>query len=119
MLTILKQIFTWWNSQTLGTRITTFFYGKLIGKDEFGNKYYQDKNNKRWVIYKNEIEATKIPQEWYSWIHHLNNKLENNREFKKFVWQKKHSPNLTGTDKAYSPNKNKDAAQKKYKSWKD
>ena len=65
-----------------------FFHGKLIGEDEFGNKYYQDKNNKRWVIYKNEIEATKIPQEWYSWIHHLNNKLENNREFKKFDWQK-------------------------------
>ncbi len=119
MLTIFKQIFTWWNGQTLGTRISTFLHGKLIGKDEFGNKYYQDKNNKRWVIYKNEIEATKIPQEWYSWIHHLNNKLENNREFKKFDWQKKHSPNLTGTDKAYSPNKNKNAAQKKYKSWKD
>ena len=119
MLTIFKQIFTWWNSQTLGTRISTFLHGKLIGKDEFGNKYYQDKNNKRWVIYKNEIEATKIPQEWYSWIHHTNNKLENNRELKKFVWQKKHSPNLTGTDKAYSPNKNKNAIQKKYKSWKD
>ena len=45
MLTILKQIFTWWNSQTFGTRISTFLYGKLIGTDEFGNKYYQDKNN--------------------------------------------------------------------------
>ena len=36
MLTMFKQIFTWWNSQTLGTRISTFFHGKLIGEDEFG-----------------------------------------------------------------------------------
>ena len=41
MLTIFKEIFTWWNRQTLGTRIQTFFYGKYIGKDENGNKYYQ------------------------------------------------------------------------------
>ena len=31
-----------------------------------------------------------------------------------------HQPNLTGTKKAYYPNKNnKNAIEKKYKSWKD
>ena len=50
MLTLIKEIFTWWNRQTLGTRIFTFFFGKLVGQDEYGNKYYQDKNGKRWVI---------------------------------------------------------------------
>ena len=43
MLTVLKQIFVWWNQQTLGTRIYTFLNGKLVGKDEFGNKYFENK----------------------------------------------------------------------------
>ena len=32
MLTLFKQIFTWWNHQTLGTRLHTFFKGKFVGK---------------------------------------------------------------------------------------
>ena len=46
MLTFLKEIFTWWNRQTLGTRIHTMFKGKLVGKDKYKNKYYEDKNGK-------------------------------------------------------------------------
>jgi len=118
MLTLIKEIFTWWNRQTLGTRINTFIFGKLIGKDSFGNKYYEDKKGRRWVIYYGEIEATKIPQEWFSWIHHINNKIENSHELKKYNWQKEHEPNPTGTNKAYNPNKNNDATKKKYSTWK-
>ena len=44
---MIKQIFTWWNSQTLGTFLYTLFNGKLIGRDEFGNKYYENKKGKR------------------------------------------------------------------------
>jgi NADH dehydrogenase len=106
MLTFLKKIFIWWNQVTLGTAIKTIFSGKLVGKDSFGNKYYESKNGKRWVIYADEIDASKIPVEWYSWIHFTPNKIEKNHD-------------LTGTDKAYYPNKNKDAVEKKYKSWKN
>jgi len=119
MLTFIKQIFTWWNHQTLGTRIQTLFLGKLIGKDHFGNKYYESKAGKRWVIYNGEVEATKIPNEWYSWIHFTKNKIENSKEFKKFKWQKSHQPNPTGTEKAYHPTKNKDGIKKKYNTWKN
>ena len=59
MLTLIKETFTWWNRQTIGTRIFTFFFGKLIGEDDLGNKYYESKNKKRWVIYKNDVDATK------------------------------------------------------------
>ena len=38
MLTVFKEIFTWWNQQTLGTRIQTLIYGKYVGKDKNGNK---------------------------------------------------------------------------------
>ena len=119
MLTLFKEIFTWWNRQTLGTRIFTFFFGKFVGEDDLGNKYYESKNKKRWVIYKNEIDATKIPNEWYSWIHFMNNKIENLHILNKFDWQKPHQSNLSGSDEAYNPKKNKNAIKKKYKVWKN
>ena len=40
----MKIFFTWWNRQTIGTFLKTLFFGKYVGKDELGNKYY--KNNK-------------------------------------------------------------------------
>ena len=98
----LKQIFTWWNQQTLGTFIYTLFKGKLIGKDVFENKYYQSRDGKRWVIYKKEIEASKVPPEWFSWLHFLDNKIPD-KDKKKYFWQVEHSENLTGTEKAYKP----------------
>ena len=119
MLTLFKKIFIWWNQDTLGTRIKTILFGKLVGKDIFGNKYYESKSGKRWVIYSEEIDASKIPVEWYSWIHHTPNNLQNNQEPEKYSWQKTHKPNLTGTKKAYHPNKNSNEIQKKYKSWKN
>ena len=64
-----------------------------------------------------EIDASKIPTDWYSWIHHTPNVLENNQNPNKFTWQKPHKPNLTGTKEAYYPNKDKDEPEKKYKSW--
>ena len=118
MLTFLKEIFTWWNRQTFGTRIRTLFKGKLKGQDIFGNKYYEDKEGRRWVIYKDQIEASSIPEEWYSWIHHIKNKIENSHQLKKHKWQKPHQNNLTGTSKAYHPSKNKNAVKKKYNVWK-
>ena len=118
MLTILKKIFTWWNQDTFGTKIRTIFSGKLKGQDILGNKYYENKKGDRWVIYSEEIDASKIPIEWYSWMHHTPNNLENKHEFKKYNWQKPHKPNLTGTENAYHPNKDKNEIKKKYKSWK-
>ena len=119
MLTFFKKIFIWWNQDTFGTRLKTIFLGKLVGTDALGNKYYQSKKGKRWVIYADTIDASKIPVEWYSWIHFMPNKIENIHKLEKHDWQKPHQPNLTGTESAYYPNKNnKDATEKKYKSWK-
>ena len=117
---MIKEIFTWWNKQTFGTRLNTIFFGRLVGKDTSGNKYYQSKSGKRWVIYNGEVEASKIPSEWYSWMHRTGNKIENSHELDKYKWQKKHMPNQTGTENSYHPNKNKNknAPNKKYTSWK-
>ena len=121
MINLLKQIFTWWHKQTLGTFIYTLFFGKFIGFDQFGNKYYSNSKGKRWVIYKDEIESTKIPPEWHAWIHFSVLKTPSQNP-KKFIWQKEHEENLTGTDKAYNPDGslkfNQKQTIKKYESWK-
>ena len=119
MLTLLKKIFIWWNQETIGTKLKTIFYGKLVGKDSYGNKYYESKSGKRWIIYSNEIDASKIPSEWYSWIHFTPNKIEKIHSLEKYDWQKPHQSNLTGTKEAYYPNKNENGIKKKYSSWKE
>ena len=117
---MIKQIFTWWNSQTVGTFINTMFYGKFVGKDESGNKYYENKKGKRWGIYKGEINASKIDADWYSWIHYQTNTKPTEEKSIKHSWQKPHLENKTGTNQAYKPNKisNKNKDFKKYESWK-
>ena len=121
MINFLKQIFTWWHKQTVGTFIYTLFTGKLIGRDQFGNKYYSNSKERRWVIYKDNIESSKIPPDWHSWIHFLKiNKPSN--EGKKFLWQKQYEENLTGTDRAYKPEGSLSSSLKKnmkiYEIWK-
>ena len=117
MLTHLKKLFIWWNQETIGTKLKTIFYGKLVGSDSFGNKYYESKIGKRWIIYHGEIDASKIPNEWYSWIHFTNNNIEKIHDLKKFDWQKPHQSNQTGTENAYRPNKNNESIKKKYTIW--
>ena len=90
---MIKQIFTWWNSQTFGTFVYTLFFGKLVGKDQSGNKYYKNKKGKRWVIYKGEINASKINSDWFAWIHHIDDKTPLEKKIQKFSWQKPHKDN--------------------------
>ena len=121
MINFLKQIFTWWHKQTLGTFIYTLFAGKLIGRDQFGNKYYSSSKGRRWVIYKDNIESSKIPPDWHSWIHFLKINKPSNEE-KKFLWQKQYEENLTGTARAYKPEGSLTSGlkknMKKYEIWK-
>ena len=121
MISFFKQIFIWWHKQTIGTFILTLFTGKFVGEDDFGNKYYSNSRGKRWVIYKNKVESSKIPPEWHSWIHFLRHAKPSDNQ-KKFKWQKKHEENLTGTSKAYRPEGalNSDSRKeiKKYETWK-
>ena len=114
----LKIIFTWWNRQTLGTFLKTLFFGKYVGSDEYGNKYYKNQKNERWVIYAKNIEATRITSDWYLWMHHTIDKIPDVKETK-HLWQKNHLENQTGTDRSYKPTKiRKNDIKKKYETWK-
>jgi NADH:ubiquinone oxidoreductase subunit len=121
VINFLKQIFTWWHKQTIGTFIYTLIFGKYVGSDKFGNKYYTSSKGNRWVVYKNYIESSKIPPEWHSWIHFLSQNIPN-KVIKKFTWQKEHEENMTGTTKAYKPDgsltNDLKKNMKKYETWK-
>ena len=115
----MKIFFTWWNKQTIGTLIKTLFTGKFVGKDDYGNKYYKNKNDERWVVYSSEIEATKITTDWYLWMHHTIDKIPSEKLEKKYKWQKKHAENKTGTEEKYKPvNISKKNIKKRYDTWK-
>ena len=121
-MSFLKQLFTWWHRQTFGTFVYTLIFGRFVGEDEFGNKYYSDsKEKKRWVIYKKRVESTKIPPNWHSWIH-FQTKNKPNLKGQLFSWQKQHEENLTGTKRAHKPDgsmlNNEKKDMKKYETWK-
>src|SRR3989338_4309760 len=60
----------------IGTVFYTLLKGKLVGEDEHRNRYYRGTGIKlhgrerRWVLYKGKSEASKVPPEWHSWLHH-------------------------------------------------
>lgn len=93
---------------SIGTRLFTWLNGELVGTDEFGNKYYVhrrtkgQKREKRWVLYKGEAEASRVPPEWHAWLHATTKNPPLKRAEPK-DWQKPHEPNRTGTSLAYRP----------------
>lgn len=118
----------------IGTKLFTSFFGKLVGEDEFGNKYFKSKpsigkyvgrynKERRWVIFNGKSEPSKIPPHWHGWIHYSFDEPPEKKASKAHSWQKEHTPNLTGTELAYLPpghkNKkgNRDKANGDYEAW--
>lgn len=106
---LLNDLFTWWNGATLSTRLYTKKHGRFIGEDGYGNSYYEDKNGvgpagrpRRWVIFKGEAEASKVPPEWHGWLHYIQDDPPS-AGYQPKPWQKPHTENKTGTPEAYRP----------------
>ena len=121
----LKKIFAWWDGATIGTLLTTWTQGAAVGKDEFGNLYYQNKGGvRRWVIYNGTVEASRVPADWHGWLHHTYAEPPTKAPFKTKSWEQGHQPNLTGTANAYRPegslqkSGHRPAATGDYQAWK-
>ena len=101
---LFRQLFVWWVNATPGTLITTWFSGKPVGRDQFGNRYYRSKDSKRrWVLYAGTVEASRVPPEWHGWLHHTFAFPPTEDPPKRNSWEAEHLPNLTGTPAAYHP----------------
>ncbi|AKK20359.1 NADH:ubiquinone oxidoreductase subunit NDUFA12 [Candidatus Liberibacter africanus] len=126
MKNFLLQFFTWWNGQTLGTRFFTWRFGRIVGKDEFGNTYYEYRKKsyglpRRWVIYKGYTDPSSIPPMWHGWIHHRRVDSPKHEEGYVFDWQKPHRANVTGSLDSYCPGFSKNitdsSTKRKYSAW--
>jgi NADH:ubiquinone oxidoreductase subunit len=118
----LLRFFTWWNSETFGTQLWTWRKGQKVGEDDLGNVFYQTRDGKRrWVIYKGEIEASKINPEWHGWLHFTWDEPPTKIALKRKAWEKAHQENLTGTALAYAPagslRQPKPADRRDYEAW--
>lgn len=104
---ILKGFFTWWEGATFGTWLA--LRGKTrVGEDSLGNVYYEGGRDgsgivRRWVIYSGSTDASRIPPEWFGWMHHQVDDIPARSLPAPRVWQKPALPNLTGTPLAYRP----------------
>lgn len=91
---------------SFGTWLHTKLHGERVGEDDYGNTYYKSKRmragnrEERWVAYRGEPEASKVPPEWHVWLHHTTDAPITTPVR---PWMKPHQPNLTGTVKAYLP----------------
>ncbi|MBX3592937.1 NADH:ubiquinone oxidoreductase subunit NDUFA12 [Sphingomonas sp.] len=104
---ILANIFTWWNGSTFGTWVGLRGMGK-VGEDALGNVYYeggQDMHGmtRRWVIYKGSNDASRVPPDWSSWLHHQIDDVPDRALPPVRAWEKPAAANLTGTAAAYRP----------------
>lgn len=112
----------------------TALSGKKIGSDDQGNVYYTGKpragdrfagkpRERRWVIYKDEAEASLVPAEWHGWLHHQTDAIPGEHNQHRQTWQKPHLPNQTGSSGAYLPPGHtqargvRDAATGDYQPW--
>ena len=104
ILNTLLSAVTWWNGQTLNTRVHTWRKGEKVGEDDQGNMYYRNRDDsKRWVIYNGEVEASRIGADWHGWLHRTFDEVPSEKPLKHKVWEKPHQENLTGTAMAYAP----------------
>lgn len=111
-------------------RLLIWFKSQLVGDDNYGNRYYEEKLKKvsagrkprRWVIYQGDYEASKVPPEWHAWLHY---RADQPLQGEVYAWQKPHQPNFTGTSQAYNPESKQEAkiiklttkAKRSYEPW--
>ncbi len=107
---IFSEIFSWWGGNTWGTRVTIWRQGRQVGSDELGNRYYMQKRGvgplgvpRRWVVYKDLAEASKVPPEWHGWLHYTVDRPPTEESYTPRPWQQPHRMNMTGTGDAYRP----------------
>ena len=98
-----KNLFTWWEGPTTGTRLHSWLTGRKVGEDHLGNIYMGSKNGRRWVMYKGSNDVSRVPPEWYAWLTRQIDDVPDRALPPPPKFLKAAAPNLTGTPHAYRP----------------
>jgi len=131
IMSIFSEIFSWWGGKTWGTRLTLWSQARLVGKDEFGNTYYEQRKGtgplgfaRRFVTYKDLADPSLVPPRWHGWLHHTLDTPPVDTDEITRPWQRPHVMNMTGTRHAYRPDGSILTPQKRppatgdYRAWK-
>ena len=103
-MSFLGKIFTWGTGATVGTALFTWRNGEKVGTDLHGNIYYRSKKgDRRWVIYNGSNDASRIPPDWYAWMHRQIDRHPDEALPPAPKFLKQPEPNMTGTPDAYKP----------------
>ncbi|GAB5356514.1 hypothetical protein AAMO2058_000296200 [Amorphochlora amoebiformis] len=102
--------------------------GKIVGKDKFGNVYYEAADHPihgrdRWVEYadKSDWDGSEVPAEWHMWLTHMHDGLpkdEAGASGASFQWKKEHLKNVGsryGSSANYLPPSHWHRGEKTYK----
>jgi NADH:ubiquinone oxidoreductase subunit len=100
--------FTWWTGASWGTILYGLRGKTQVGEDSLGNTYWEGGrdtagNPRRWVIYAGANDTSRVPPEWFSWLHHQIEAAPDRSLPAPRTWEKPSVPNLTGTALAYRP----------------
>lgn len=107
-------------------RLKTRLVGVAAGEDSCGQKYFRSRfkdwagREERWVLFKGEAEASRIPPEGRAFLQHRCASLLPSGGKGGYGGAKPHLPNLTGSDAALLPPGHAlrlEATRKKRPSW--
>lgn len=102
---VLAKIFTWWSGATIGTALFTRRFGKEVGRDAFGNVYFQHRKDprRRWVVYPGENDGSHVAPGWNAWLRGTIDGLPDQSLPPARKFARPPERNLTGTMAAYRP----------------
>lgn len=97
-----KRLVGWWDGQSFGTALWTRRFGTRVGEDADGNVYFRNADDsRRWIHYNGDNDASRVPAEWYGWLHKMYQKPPSEEPLIHKAWEKPHQPNMTGSDAAF------------------
>ncbi|MCX8515492.1 MAG: NADH-ubiquinone oxidoreductase subunit NDUFA12 family protein [Alphaproteobacteria bacterium] len=93
------------------TQCVRLFDSRPIGRDPYGNRYYQRRRLDAWgrlrrfIIYKGADDASLVPPEYHGWLHYTTDEFPRATSHYRPFYQRPHQANVSGSRFAYQPDR--------------
>ena len=92
---------TWWETGDPGNGAVHLAEGRArrrrrLREQVFPGEEPRRARRRRWVLYRGEVEGSKVPAEWHAWLHHTSDEPPSDPAPRR-DWERPHIANLTGT----------------------